>query len=557
MLHVQKLRKDYGAATILADISFLINDGEHVGLIGANGAGKTTLLRCILGYESPDDGVIVRTPPDLVIGYLTQTIAADEPRAIGALLDEAQAELHAAALALDHAATALANATADQLTAALEAYDAALATFEVCGGYEREQRAAAVLDGLGLGAIDRATPVGILSGGQKTRLGLALLLLREPELLLLDEPTNHLDIEALTWLESFVQSYPRAVLVVSHDREFLNRTVGRILYLDAERHTLASYSGSYDDYAAARAHERSQQEQAWQDQQLYIASVESDISRIKGRAQNIQNGPKRGRDYYGGVSAKVARLARTRERKLARYLEADDRVEKPRQRWEMKLDFGPPPPGGRAVLHVADVAFGYPGSQQLFRDVAFDVQHGERIAIVGPNGAGKTTLLRLLAGRLTADHGSIRLGTNVRPGLLAQEQETLDLQRSVLATALHERAMSETEARSFLHLFLFGGDSVFRQVGLCSPGERARLQLALLVLRGCNLLLLDEPLNHLDIEGREHFEDALAAFEGTVIAISHDRAFLRGFAERIIEVRNGHVRDLALDYDEYVRIHTT
>jgi ATP-binding cassette subfamily F protein 3 len=542
MLQIQNLHKHYGASAVLAGVSFLLNDGEHVGLIGPNGAGKTTLLRCILGIEQPDVGTIVRSPPEISIGYLAQTIAPDESRTIGDLIAAVQAPIRDAAQALETATAALAEASPATMADAMAAYEQALERFEACGGYAREQRAEAVLSGLGLGDIPRETPVGILSGGQKTRLGLAGLLLGEPDLLLLDEPTNHLDVEALDWLEGFVRDYPRAVLVVSHDREFLNRTVGRILYLDAETRTVRSYVGGYDDYVAARAHERELHEQAWQDQQLYIETVEADITRLKGRAQNIQNGPKRQRDYYGGVSARVAKIARTRERKLARYMESDERVAKPRQRWEMKLDFGPPPPGGRAVLQVEGVAFAYPGAPTLFSGVNFDAWHGERIAIVGPNGAGKTTLLRLIAGALTPTAGRVRLGTNVRPGVLTQEQESLDARRTVLATAMRERPMSETEARSFLHLFLFGGDSVFRDVGLCSPGERARLQLALLVLRGCNLLLLDEPLNHLDIEGREHFEEALAGFEGTVIAISHDRAFVRSFAERMIDVRDGQVR---------------
>jgi ATP-binding cassette subfamily F protein 3 len=272
----------------------------------------------------------------------------------------------------------------------------------------------------------------------------------------------------------------------------------------------------------------------------------------------------------------VAKKAKSRERKLDRYLESDDRVEKPKSRWNLKLDFGPPPPGGRAVLRLEEVTFSYdtlPDDQRrktkdesinpssfvlrpsspLLMNVSFEVQYGERLALVGPNGAGKTTLLRLIAGRIQPQTGIVKLGANMRLGVMAQEQETLDLSETVLQTVLRERAMSETEARNFLHFFLFSSDSVFRLVGACSLGERSRLQLALLVLRGCNLLLLDEPLNHLDIEGREHFEQALDAFEGTVIAVAHDRAFLRGFAERVIEVRAGHARAFAGDYDDYLR----
>jgi ATP-binding cassette subfamily F protein 3 len=573
MLQVHNLHKSYGITTVLAGINLIVNDGEHVGLIGPNGSGKSTLLRCIIGQEQPDTGAITLSPAGTSLGYVPQSfgdLLGD--RTIAQVVAEAQAEYVAAEAALARAADRLGDA--EDMEAALAAYDAALAQFEALGGYGRENRAEAVLQGLGLSQIAPSTPANTLSGGQKTRLGLATLLLREPDLLLLDEPTNHLDVEALEWLESFVRGYGGAVLIVSHDREFLDHTVTRILYLDPETHAVKSYTGNYSDFADAREHEREHQLEAWQDQQDYISAVESDIQRVKGRAMNIQNGPKRHRDHYGRVSVKVARLARARERKLERYLDSDERVEKPRSRWGLKLDFGPPPAGGRAVLRVEDVSFSYRrlenrdwrleigGDDQspisnlqspLLKDVSFDVEYGERLALIGPNGAGKTTLLRLLAGRLQPQTGVVKQGANVRLGVMAQEQETLDLGATVLQMVLRERAMTETEARNFLHFFLFGGDSVFRLVGACSLGERSRLQLALLVLRGCNLLLLDEPLNHLDIEGCEHFEQALDAFEGTVIAVAHDRAFLRNFAERVIEVRDGHARVFVGDYDDYLR----
>src|SRR5215510_6612157 len=550
MLQGQHLRKSYGAVTVISDVSFILNDKQHVGLIGPNGVGKSTLLRCLIGAEQLDAGTIVKAPPDLSIGYLAQSFGDVGERSVGEVVAAARADVLQAEQDLQAAAEAL--ATASDVDAALARYDAALARFEALGGYAHERRAAAVLQGLGLGGVDPATPVAVLSGGQKTRLGLAALLISEPDLLLLDEPTNHLDGEALAWLEDFVWAYPHAVLIVSHDREFLDRTVTRILYFDPHTHTVQSYPGNYSDFAAARAHEREVQATVWHAQQAYVQQVESDIRRVQGHAQSIQRGPKRGRDFYGRVSAKVARLAKARTRKLERYLASDERVEKPREYWGLKLDFGPPPPSGRAVLWLEDVSFGYAGLPPLFRAVTLDVRYSERIAVVGPNRAGRTTLLRLLAGQMPPQTGTVRLGVNVRLGVMAQEQETLDLQRTVLQTVLQERAMSETEARHFLHFFLFGGDSVFRTVGACSLGERSRLQLALLVLRGCNLLLLDEPLNHLDIEGREHFEAALDAFEGTVITVSRDRAFLRSFAERVVEVRDGLVRLFPGGYDDYL-----
>jgi ATP-binding cassette, subfamily F, member 3 len=545
MLQVHSIRKRHGAHDILNGVTFAVNDGEHVALIGPNGCGKTTLLRCITGDDPPDAGAVTLSPGQ-TIGYLPQTFAAAEHLTVHAAVDAAAGDLTAAESALTRASERLASGG----DGALAEYEAALARFEALGGYARLQRAESVLDGLGLGGIDRERPIASLSGGQKTRLGLALLLLAEPDLLLLDEPTNHLDLDALAWLEGFVRAFPGAVLTVSHDRTFVDRTATRVLYLDPTLGTVRSYPGNYSAFAEARVREREAQRAAWQDQQLYIRQTEADIRRVKGMAQSIQGGPKRNRDHYGRVSAKVARLARARERKLERYLESDERVEKPRKGWGLKLDFGPPPPGGRSVLSLEGVAFAYPGAPSLFTDAGFDIRHGDRVALIGPNGAGKTTLLRLIEGRLQPTAGTVRLGVNIRLGVLAQEGETLDLDRSVLETALLERPMSETDARGFLHYFLFAGDAVHRRVGACSMGERTRLQLARLVLRGCNLLLLDEPLNHLDIEGREHFEAALAAFEGMVVAVAHDRTFLRTFARRLVEVRNGRVRVIEGGYGE-------
>jgi ATP-binding cassette subfamily F protein 3 len=556
MLQVHHLRKTFGVTTTLADISFIVNDGEHVGLIGPNGVGKSTLLRCLVGQMQPDAGTITVAPPGLAIGYLAQALDTLTQSTVGEAVAAAQRAWFVAEAALQRAAEALADAS--NLDAAMQDYEAALSTFEAVGGYEREHRTAAVLQGLGLAGIDPAFSVAALSGGQKTRLGLAALLLSEPQLLLLDEPTNHLDVDALEWLEGFVQTYPHAVLIVSHDRAFLDQTVTRVLYLDPDTHTVRSYSGNYSDFAVAREQEHAQHVETWKQQQEYVARVKQDIMQLKAQALNVElssTPTERDAKFFltgRGGSKKVAKKAKARERKLERYLEADERVDKPQQHWHIKLDFGSPPPGGRAVLRLDNVTFAYPDSTPLFQDVSLDVPYGARIALVGPNGAGKTTLLRLIEGRMQPASGTVRLGANVRLGMLSQEHEQLDLQRTVLETTLHERPMSETEARSFLHFFLFGGDSVFRRVGECSFGERSRLQLALLVLRGCNLLLLDEPLNHLDIEGREHFEAALDAFEGTVIAVAHDRRFLHTFAEHIYEIRAGRVRSFVGGYAEYL-----
>jgi ATP-binding cassette subfamily F protein 3 len=554
MLQVHQLQKHYGASAVLSDVSFIVNDGEHVGLIGPNGTGKSTILRCLIGQETPDTGTIVRSPQQLRIGYLPQSFDSWAGLTVRQVLDNAQASLRQAEQALDEAANALASAS--DYEQAMQSYETALNHFEALGGYERQHRAAATLTGLGVGDIDPEQAASSLSGGQKTRLGLALLLLSEPDFLLLDEPSNHLDVNALEWLEEFVRTTQQSVLVVSHDREFLDQTVERILYLDPDTRTIRSYVGNYSDFVEAREHERELHLEAWQKQQEYINKVESDIARLKGQALSVELTTTPRQPHVRRIAKKVARKAISRERKLERYLESDERVERPKNTWSLKLDFGPPPPGGRSVLALEHVYFAYPNASQqpdemLLQDISFDVQHGERIGIVGPNGMGKTTLLKLISGDLQPNHGIVKIGASIRLGVLSQEHEQLNVKRTLLETVLHEYPMSETEARNFLHFFLFGGDSVFRPIAACSLGERSRLQLALLILRGCNLLLLDEPLNHLDIEGREHFEEALEAFEGTVITVSHDRAFLRSYTERVIAVDQGKAVQFAGGYSDY------
>jgi ATP-binding cassette, subfamily F, member 3 len=556
VLQVRDLVKYFGPTPVLDGVSFVVNDGERVGLIGANGAGKSTLLRCLAGLEPPDAGSVVLGPPGASIGYLPQLLpAAERGQTVATALRAAQADFVHAEAALQQAADRLAAPPGPETEQCLAEYDAALARFEALGGYAREHRADAVRDGLGLGPgrVPPDTPVAALSGGQKTRLGLATLLLREPTLLLLDEPSNHLDIDALEWLEGFLLAYPGGSVVVSHDRELLDRTVERILYLDPESHGMRSYPGDYSAFAAARAQERQQQLAAWRQQHEYVERVERDVSRLKSQARSIERSTTPREPGVRKLARKKARVALAREHKLERYLESAERVDKPRQGWPLNLDFGTPPPGGRLVLGLARVDVAYPNGPPLLEGVTFDVQHGQRVALVGPNGAGKTTLLRVIAGELEPTRGQVRLGAAVRLGVLAQEQETLDPSSTVLDTVVRERPMPEPEARRLLSFFLFYGDAVRRRVGDCSLGEQTRLQLAGLVLRGCNLLLLDEPLNHLDVDGREHFLRALDAYRGTVIAVAHDRAFLRAFADRVVEVRDGRTRVFEGGYAAFTR----
>ena len=585
MLTVHEIVKRYGDDLVLDRVSFTINPGERVGLVGPNGCGKSTLLRIIAGVEQPDSGSITRTPPDLTIGYLPQGWDWPPDMSIDQALRDAQRGVSAAQAALAEIEQRMAapGLGGTELATLLDSYDAAQARFEALGGYEWEHRAAAVLAGLELDDLPPATPVAVLSGGQKTRLGLARLLLAGPDLLLLDEPTNHLDVDALEWLEGFLNGYAGAVLIVSHDRTFLDQTVARILELSLidrfhNAAQLRAYTGGYSEYAATKEHERLLHEEQWQDQQAYIARVESDIRRLKNQALGVELTTTPAQPTVRRVAKKVAKKAKSRERKLERYMESDERVTKPHQDWKLKLDFSSSVDGPRIVLRVDQLGFDYsssgtggwrnePGSADsqspianrqspaawLLHDISFELSYGERVALVGPNGAGKTTLLRLISGRLEPCAGRVALGSGVQVGYLSQEQETLDSRRTILESLRAVAPWGETEARSFLHRYLFAADEVFRPVAACSFGERARLALALLVAQGCTFLVLDEPINHLDIPARERFEAALTAFPGTILAVAHDRYFLEQFARRVLSLRGGTVVDYPGGYADFMR----
>lgn len=532
MLTGHHLSKSYNLDTILADVSLSISAGERVGLIGPNGCGKTTLLRILAGLDAPDQGVVTHDVPNLRIGYLPQGLEPDPALSMGELLQRAggggaaEADLAALASALAH----------DPMNLALQsAYDEALR--KVSEG--AEARPDAILGALGLAQIPRDQPARFLSGGQKTRLALALVLLGEPNLLLLDEPTNHLDIEMLEWLEGWLNNFRGAALIVSHDRTFLDHAVTRILDLDGETRTLRAYEGNYSAYLEQYLAERERLMDAYRDQVYEIRRMEADINRTKQQSSYVEMTTTPRQPGVRRIAKKVARKAKSREKKLERYLESDERVEKPRQGWQMKLAFQAPEHLGQDVLVMEDLAVGYAGYPPLLSEINLHVRSGQRIVLTGANGKGKTTLLRTLAGQIDPLAGSYRLGSSIRLGYMAQEQETLNPERTALETIQALAPFNETEARSFLHFYLFTGDDPLRPVRSLSYGERARLSLAALVAQGSNFLLLDEPINHLDIPSRTCFEQALANFEGTILAVVHDRYFIERFANRVWLVEGG------------------
>ncbi len=535
MLTAHHIYKSYAIQSILEDVSFNISNNERLGLIGPNGCGKTTLMRILAGFEQPDSGTVLWTRPNLRIGYLAQGMQFDEDQTIQTTLhlvtvspEEIEAEVASLALAL-------ASNPDDSHTQTR--YDSALQQLSSLGDQPAE-----ILGPLGLAELPLDMPVKHLSGGQKTRLMLARVLLNDPHLLLLDEPTNHLDIEMLEWLEDWLTRFRGAALIVSHDRAFLDNTVTSILELDPSTHQMKSYPGNYADYLEQKMAEREKQAQAWQDQQDELAQLRSAAAHIRGltrmkKGGKADSGDKFAKGFFGNRATKnVAGRAKHIEARIEKLLN-EDRIEKPKQNWQMKLDFGAPAHQSKDVLITEKLSVGY--DKPLLTDLNLNIRAGQRIALTGPNGTGKTTLVRTIAGRLDPLAGSLKLGVTVRLGYMAQEQELLNPDFSALQTVQSAASFNETEARNFLHYFLFKGDDALRPTGALSYGERARLQLGLLVAQGCTFLLLDEPINHLDIPSRARFEEALGNFKGTILAVVHDRYFIERFATDIWNVNEG------------------
>ena len=539
MLTAHHIHKTYGVQSILQDISFSISDNERVGLIGPNGCGKTTLMRILAGIEQPDSGIVSSTLPNLRIGYLAQGMDFHPDQTLEAALNlhsVSQAELETEIISLASALSSNPNDSAIQAK-----YDTVLHQFS-----SLQSPVSAILAPLGLSELPLETPISHLSGGQKTRLMLARVLLDEPHLLLLDEPTNHLDIEMLEWMESWLTRFNGAVLIVSHDRAFLDNTVTSILELDPKTQSIKAYPGDYSGYLEFKQREFEKQYDEYQDQIIELRKLHNAARHLRRISQFKKGGKsdtndKFAKGFFGNRTTHTARRALRIEKRIEETLE-EDRKEKPIQNWQMKLDFGAPAHQSKDVLITDELSVGY--DKPLLSDLNLHIRAGQRIALTGPNGTGKTTLIRTIAGKLEPLAGNLKLGATVKLGYMTQEQELLDPSLSAMRSAQNVADFNETEARNFLHYFLFKGDHALRATAELSFGERARLQLALLVAQGCTFLLLDEPINHLDIPSRARFEEALSNFKGTILAVVHDRYFIERFASDVWNVRDGKIEKL-------------
>ncbi|MGH9870007.1 MAG: ABC-F family ATP-binding cassette domain-containing protein [Candidatus Polarisedimenticolia bacterium] len=512
MISFDRVSKQYGRQVLFVDTSFQLNPGEKVGLVGPNGAGKTTIFRMITGEEAPDEGD-VSVPKRLTIGYFRQDVEEMSGRSV---LDEAIAGSGRAG-DLHHELESLQHAMADPDRA--EDMDAILARFgevqeeyDHLGGYALESRAREVLHGLGFDDERIDGDVGALSGGWKMRVAMARVLLGMPDVLLMDEPTNHLDIESIVWLEAFLKSFPGALLMTSHDREFLNGLVTRIAEIDGGEITV--YSGNYDFYERERELRAANREAAYGRQQAMLAKEQRFIDRFRTHA---------------------AKAAQVQSR-----LKALDKIEKvtpPRRRSIVRFTFREPPRSGDQVARIENLGKAY-GRRVIFQGMNLTIRRGERWAVMGRNGAGKTTLLRIIVGALDPDSGGVHLGASLKMGYFAQQAlDVLDPDLSVFDQLSSDFPLAGVGAiRSLAGAFQFSGDDVDKRIRSLSGGEKSRLAMARLLFDPPNFLVLDEPTNHLDLATKEMLVDSLTSFEGTMVFVSHDRTFLRGLGTRVLEL---------------------
>ena len=522
-LVVDKIAKSFGVHDIFKDVSFMVEKGEHIGLVGVNGSGKTTLLHCLLEPSYIDSGSI-RFEPGISVGYVQQGFT-DIKGTIWEFMLQSCPEILRLREELQRLESEVSTAADDVLETIMEEYTRVTKRYEYLDGYHYENRIKRVLIGLGYTEEWWEQDAATLSGGQKTRLMLAAALVRNPDFLILDEPTNHLDIVMTQWLEAYLREFKGGLLVVSHDRAFLDNVAVRILEMEGGK--LQSFKGNYSRYLEQKAIQTATLEAAYAAQQDYIARTEAYIRRFKA-----------------GIKSK---MARGRQSQLNRL----ECMDAPVKNEEFELRLPPATECADRVLIMEDLSIGY-GEKVLAQGINITLRRGEKAALLGANGTGKTTLLKTILGEIQPLKGKAKIGNRVQIGYFSQSYERLDPKQTLLENFVMEYGFTEERTRSMLGGMLFHGDDVFKEIGTLSGGQKARLVLLKLVLDGANCLVLDEPTNHLDIMAREAVEAALTAFDGTVLVVSHDRYFINEVADRIWEIEDGQLKDYKGNYDFYL-----
>ncbi len=534
ILSCQNISKAFVENQVLKNVSFHIEDHEKAAIVGINGAGKTTLLRIIVGEMTPDDGQVVLAK-DKTLGYLAQNSTVDTSHTIYEELLSVKADLLRLEEKIRECENDMKHADGDALEDLMKQYTSLTHAFETGGGYLYRSELVGVLKGLGFTEDEFSKPVATLSGGQKTRVALGRLLLQNPDLIILDEPTNHLDMNSIAWLETYLLNYKGAVLIVSHDRYFLDRIAGKVIEIDQSKAT--TFMGNYSDYAVKKEQLRVAAWNAYMNQQRDIKHQEEVIEKLKSFNRE-----------------KSIKRAESREKMLDKI----EVIEKPSEvRTDMKLTLTPRILSGNDVLTVEHLSKSF-DSHKLFTDVNFEIKRGEHVAIIGDNGSGKTTLLKILNGLVPADQGTFRLGSNVEIGYYDQEHHVLHSEKTLFEEISDDYPyLNNTQIRNVLAAFLFTGEDVFKRISDLSGGERGRVSLAKLVLSNANFLILDEPTNHLDIMSKEILEDALNGYEGTILYVSHDRYFINRTAHRILDLTEGQFISYVGNYDYYLEKHDT
>ena len=534
ILSCQNISKAFVENQVLKNVSFHIEDHEKAAIVGINGAGKTTLLRIIVGEMAPDDGQVVLAK-DKTLGYLAQNSTVDTSHTIYEELLSVKADLLRLEEKIRECENNMKHAEGDALEDLMKQYTSLTHAFETGGGYIYRSELVGVLKGLGFNEDEFSKPVATLSGGQKTRVALGRLLLQNPDLIILDEPTNHLDMNSIAWLETYLLNYKGAVLIVSHDRYFLDRIAGKVIEIDQSKAT--TFLGNYSDYAVKKEQLRIAAWNAYMNQQREIKHQEEVIEKLKSFNRE-----------------KSIKRAESREKMLDKI----EVIEKPSEvRTDMKLTLTPRILSGNDVLTVEHLAKSF-DSHKLFTDANFEIKRGEHVAIIGDNGSGKTTLLKILNGLVPADQGTFRLGSNVEIGYYDQEHHVLHSEKTLFEEISDDYPyLNNTQIRNVLAAFLFTGEDVFKRISDLSGGERGRVSLAKLVLSNANFLILDEPTNHLDIMSKEILEDALNGYEGTILYVSHDRYFINRTAHRILDLTEGQFVNYVGNYDYYLEKHDT